>query len=1354
MNPSTYRLLASLAILSLLFSPASAQTQTGGDLQSEYPPATRTAEAAQSPQIEVSQTGLYIIRLIDPPLSAYDGDAPGLAAASTNVTGARKLDVEAPRSRVYLDYLNKRQSTFLDAVQKELGRKVEVRRQYLNALNGLALQLDASEAARLAALPGVAAIYPNRILELATDSTPQFLGATSIWDGQTGAGVSTHGEGVIIGIIDTGINQAHPSFADTDGDGYTHTNPFGSNIYKGYCISNPSFCNSKLVGAYNFYTTGASPTDIDGHGSHVAGTAAGNRHQAQFSVGAYSITETVAGIAPRANLIAYKVCNPGCPEYAILAAIDQAIADGVDVVNYSISGDDDPWNDPVSLAFLNATQAGIFVSAAAGNAGPGAGTLSNTAPWNATVAASYHERIFANELDVTGPGIVPDKLISLSALTGAVPILEDNVEGFIKYDPDNIDGCTSFAPGYFTGSLALVMRGDCNFSDKVNFTASAGALAVIIFNNTFEPLFPMAGLDPTSIPAALITRADGEALLDWIDDHTTATARLNKDVQAVHHPEWGDLMASFSSRGPSQYEILSPDFTAPGVNILAPIHASGGVDARYTFYQGTSMASPHGAGAAALMIALHPDWLPSAVHSALSSTAVFDNTRREDGVTPAIPFDRGAGRLDLLAAADAGLVFDETHANFAAANPAIGGDPKSLNLPGLVNRSCRGVCSWERTVRSVHATPSTYTASAITPSGMSITVTPDEFTIQAGETQTLGFTADVTSLPLHSWTFAEILLQPNSSSIPIQHLTLAILPAETYPALTLRPNELSLIQPPDKVATQTLTISNTGLRNLVWSIMLEESSAASYQSSTLYPLTLPVGGARTSSPAKSTSSLSAPTIVLPDSQISSTGMDWSEGFDNTTTLPANGWAMINRSSPLGSTSWFQGNVSSFTAQSGGGNSYIGANYANTSGIGTISNWLLTPEILLKNGDTVSFYTRSAYILYPDRLELRLSLAGASTDVGNTAYGVGDFSDLLLSINPNLQADGYPISWTKYTSTLIGIPTPTSGRLAFRYYVTNGGPHGINSNYIGIDTFQYQSACNPDDIPWLSVSPLNGETTPNSSDDVTVTFDSNGIEAGTYAGRLCVSSNDPELPLVVIPVTMTVESMPYGVVLLPSDVAKSGLPGDSVQYALTLTNTGNTTDSYNISADGNSWPTNLVSTVGPLVSGASTTINVYVTIPTDVAIETGDTASITAVSQGDGSRSAVSSLTTTADFVHDCDLSPTAENRSGAPGETVTYTLRITNTGNATDTFRLEAYPGLWSFELPDPLPLPPGAGADAAIQVHIPPGAQHNDQFVLTITVALNGIHSALRQSVLTTTAIIPPPAIKLFLPVVLNRRY
>ena len=219
----------------------------------------------------------------------------------------------------------------------------------------------------------------------------------------------------------------------------------------------------------------------------------------------------------------------------------------------------------------------------------------------------------------------------------------------------------------------------------------------------------------------------------------------------------------------------------------------------------------------------------------------------------------------------------------------------------------------------------------------------------------------------------------------------------------------------------------------------------------LMSLLLAVGIVLADGPDTFTSRGGVPDATVPQAD----PLDVTEGFNDITTLPAAGWFQINHSAPVGLTGWFQGNDTVFPAQAGAVTAYIGANFNNTSGVGTISNWLLTPVVNLNDADEIRFWTRSVTgSPFPDRLEVRLSVNGSSTNVGTTATEVGDFTTLLLSVNPNLTAGGYPTVWTEYVITIAGVPTATDGRIAFRYFVTNGGPSGANSDYIGIDTFTF------------------------------------------------------------------------------------------------------------------------------------------------------------------------------------------------------------------------------------------------------------------------------------------------------------
>jgi subtilisin family serine protease/subtilisin-like proprotein convertase family protein len=754
MRTNWFKLFALLVVLAMIISPLGTQPSLAE---------TTTITATPTDNLPASETGLYIVQLTDASLASYEGGIAGLAATSPRASGARKLDASSPASQAYLSYLEGKQSEFITRMEGVLGRSVEVAFQYLGALNALAVQVEHAEALQLMSLAGVTAVYPDTIREMDTDVGPIHIGAPAIWEGETGNGMATRGEGIVIGMIDSGINSEHPSFAATDGDGYTHTNPYGAGVYTGWCIANPDFCNDKLIGAYSFNPVGASPEDTDGHGSHTGSTAGGNAHDAIFNVGSTEYTIRIQGVAPRANIVAYKVCNPSCPGTASIAAVNSAITtDMVDVLNYSISGGDSPWTDAVDLAFLDAFNAGIFVSAAAGNAGPGASTVAKTGPWNASVGASTHNRVIAHTVDVTGP-TTPPELQDMAAVPGENTMITSDITGEVRFNAANPRGCTAHPANFFLGAIALIERGDCTFAVKVDNAVAAGAINVIVYNHVGGPPITMGALTGTP-ETVFIDNVNGADLRDFVIDNPGATVIINEATSLLFNDAWEDVMAGFSSRGPSQFELVKPDYVGPGVNILAAIESQGGDPVQYGFNQGTSMSSPHGAGAAALMMALYPSWSPAEIKSAIASGAVPDVLVKEDGVTPATPFDQGSGLMNLAWASNVGLVFDETGANYAAANPAIGGDPKTLNQPSMADYQCAGECTWTRTVKSVLDAPATYNASATAPVGMSVTITPSSFTIDPGEELELTITADVTGLPVGAYAFAQVNLETGTSS--------------------------------------------------------------------------------------------------------------------------------------------------------------------------------------------------------------------------------------------------------------------------------------------------------------------------------------------------------------------------------------------------------------------------------------------------------------------------------------------------------------------------------------------------------------------------------------------------------------
>ncbi len=746
------------------------------------------AEIAVENPFKDAEEGIFLIRLEDAPLASYRGGLAGLDATSTVVTGDRKLDVDAPESIAYVEYLEAEQATFVSRMEKTIGHSVDVRFTYTNSNNGMAVWLTPEEAARIAKLPGVAFVQPDFERELQTDTGPRWIGVEDIWgDPAECLNADSCGEGIIVGIIDTGINPENPSFADIGGDGYDHTNPFGSGTYvgvcdptnagtdeiKGYDASFP--CNDKLIGAWGYTSVDSSegatsPWDYDGHGSHTASTAAGNFVEATIGGDARAPESIdISGVAPHANIIAYAGC---CTGAALTASIDQAIADGVDVINYSIgsSSASDVWNDFDTVGFLNAREAGIFVATSAGNDGPGSATLGSPAdaPWLTAVGASTHSRTWTNEVSFTGGDSALATIVGNAFTDGYGPasiVYAGDFGDALCLNPFEADTWTS-------DEIVVCDRGQIARTDKGVNVAAGGAGGLILANAEGNGLSINA--DAHVIPASHITYPDGVLLKDWLATGSGHMATITAGVY-VQDPARGDIMAGFSSRGQNRaIDIVSPSVSAPGVDIIAAHGQSTGpgADDVWDFSSGTSMASPHVAGAGALLMQQNPTWTPAQIQSALmltGNTTVLDS----DESTPATPFDMGSGVVVLGDANNAGLIMDETHANYLAADPAGGGDPSTLNLANMANSQCVLECSWERTVTATE--DGTWTVSATADGGVVLDVTPTSLVLTEGASGTITVTADVTGAPSDVWAFGEVTLAKDG--VPDSKMPVAVQPS-------------------------------------------------------------------------------------------------------------------------------------------------------------------------------------------------------------------------------------------------------------------------------------------------------------------------------------------------------------------------------------------------------------------------------------------------------------------------------------------------------------------------------------------------------------------------------------------------
>ncbi|MEM1411062.1 MAG: S8 family serine peptidase [Pseudomonadota bacterium] len=733
-----------------------------------------------------SDTSQFIVLLDDESLMDRWRSQQGMEGEVLGRVPSRpggRPDLRSDNARAAMREMDERFNAFELTFEREFGRALEPVHRYRAAANGFTASLSSAEVRRLSAMEGVKLIAPDENIPLNTFAGPEWIGADRVWAGE-GFASENRGEGIVIGVIDSGVNWEHPSFDDfgdglpfEDPNAYDHENPYEG--FLGLCAeANPvPQCNDKLVGVYDFVTDNPN-TDVveefnDGadngtHGAHTAGTAAGNPVSVSFLGGS---SQALAGVAPNANVISYRVCFAGDPDdpdddacqgSAILRAIDQAIMDGVDVINYSIGGGAfDPWVTPSSLAYLEAHEAGIFVATSGGNEGPFPGTIGQpaNAPWITAVGSATHDEFFGNRLTPTSGGATapPASLVGRTLTSDSltdVPIVYAGDfgnalcgVGASEQAPgdscEDLSGVSNpFAPGTFNGEIVVCDDGGYGILEKGNNLRLAGASGYVLVNVEDGPQTTVEAFH--CLPATHLNTERGNELKEWLAGGNGHRASLN-GTSVLADPAEGDRMSDFSSRGPnlgSVEDILKPNLIAPGDLIFA----AGTEGSTIIGLGGTSMASPHVAGAAALMLAERPGMTPSQIASVLELTAT-DEFATDENFGDATHFDTGAGRPQLLNAVTAGLYLDETSANFAAADPFIGGDPKTLNLATMTDLSCQRTCSFTRRIGAFVSGRTWTVSTSGFPAGLEVTVTPDSFTLAENEEQTLTASFDWSDAP-------------------------------------------------------------------------------------------------------------------------------------------------------------------------------------------------------------------------------------------------------------------------------------------------------------------------------------------------------------------------------------------------------------------------------------------------------------------------------------------------------------------------------------------------------------------------------------------------------------------------------
>ena len=777
----------------------------------------------------------YLVQLADKPAATYTGGVAGIAA--TQPPSGQRIDPASASLQLYTDYLGQKQ----DAV-KALVPSAEIEYEYKVVLNGFSARLTDAEVRALQATSAVASIRPNTERHLDTSYTPTFLGLDGpggVWE-QAG-GKTKAGENIVVGVIDSGIWPENPAYADrVDSNGLPTFDNSGTLAYSapqnwnGTCQTGEAFtvanCNNKLIGARYFRDGFANSGNTQhwsefvsardsiggtlgkgGHGTHTSSTAAGN-YGVAATLGGIDMG-SISGMAPRARVAMYKVCwtyvdgtTPGknsCWEQDSIAAIERAVLDGVHVLNYSISGGGTA-SDSVELAFLNATAAGVFVAASAGNDGP-VQAVAHVGPWLTTVAAAAHNHFRTATVKLGNGASYNGASLNGTPLPAGTALIRSEDAALAGADATAARLCYSAGwngtpvldPAKVNGKIVTCVRGTNDRVDKSLAVKQAGGAGMILVDNG-------GGLvaELHSVPTVHVSAADGAAIKAYAAANN-AVASLSKFFEAVGT---GPIIAGFSSRGPNAYDgnLLKPDVAAPGVDILAAVSPELNaaqqsslntgtltpVPNAWALYQGTSMAAPHVAGVAALLRQAHPTWSPAAIKSALMTSATQTFPDAESGLSAGVlPWSQGAGHINprggLIAYGNSasnpggaiapGLVYDVSTIDYrrylcgnGVSSQCSNGTLVSynLNLPSITLSNVLGNTTVTRNVTNVGATAATYTATASVP-GYTTTVTPSSLYLNPGQSASFSVKLTRTTATDNIWQYGALTWSDGSHIVRI-----------------------------------------------------------------------------------------------------------------------------------------------------------------------------------------------------------------------------------------------------------------------------------------------------------------------------------------------------------------------------------------------------------------------------------------------------------------------------------------------------------------------------------------------------------------------------------------------------------
>jgi hypothetical protein len=780
----------------------------------------------------------YIVQLKDEPVVTYRGNIVGLEG--TAPAPGQAFRYGRPEVRAYVDYLESAAST----VTATLG-DAPILARYNTVFNGFAARLTEDQARSLSTNAQVAGIWEDEARTLDTVSTTKFLGLSTpggLWSKIAG-GSAVKGENLVVGIVDGGIWPENPAFFDrVDANGVPSNNPADTQVYgpapatfTGSCVPGQGFdpakhCNNKLIGAKafraGFDSTGnvmSSQYDFNSvrdplgsaagrgsHGDHTASTAAGN-DGATAIIGGVPVG-TASGMAPRARVAAYKVCwtwnNAGatdgtgtsnnCWSSDSMAAIDEAVKDGVNVINFSISGSQLTVNDPVEQAFYRASLAGVFVAASAGNSGPGT-AVAHLSPWITTVAASTHDRAFNGDVNLGNGAKYTGASMSPALASGNMINAEDAGVGGASAalcfsTPTSATGGAALDPAKVSGKIVVCTRGTNARVDKSLAVLNAGGIGMVLADNG-------AGLvtEPHSVPTVHVSQADGTAIKSYVT--TTGAAATGSVSKLYIGSKPAPIMIGFSSRGPNQGDsnVLKPDLTAPGVDIIAsgtpetltPADRDAIVAGTltpppaWTTLSGTSMSSPHVAGLALLLKQANPTWTPAMIKSALMTSAYSTlDDGRTDQSNGLLPWSQGAGHVDPNKAVDPGLVYDAGKGDYVAYQCKVNraamttadcttygtlDETYNLNLPSMTAGTVLGSVTFKRRVTNVTGAAATFNATASVP-GFTTVVTPSTLSLAAGASANFTVKLTATTAAEGVWNYGQLVWSDGTRSVrsPIQ----------------------------------------------------------------------------------------------------------------------------------------------------------------------------------------------------------------------------------------------------------------------------------------------------------------------------------------------------------------------------------------------------------------------------------------------------------------------------------------------------------------------------------------------------------------------------------------------------------